>query len=1456
MQKPFRPRPLSALCWFIGLALTLWASHSAAEAQPAAVTPPAPPQPELTLSTEEVLSDFAGTLKVSVTGLSAGQSVTIERFLDVDGSGDIGPADRLVRSYRIADGEVRSIGGVPNPNLPHDEDRQANGIIALTLDLTGDYGLNRVAGRYLYRVSDPAGNSAPRTKPFTIQPKSFPQGVAGTLSEAGTGKPLSGGVVALVNLVAQEQVATGFTDEAGHFAISGAPGLYFALALHPGHVARAEVTRLEELSTLLVPVLPGETTTHDVALVPADRTIVGRLSDAASSGGLGGVFIYAVAAGENSMSFGYTFVEAEGTFTLPVTAGEWTLTLPTETLPRLGYVSRANLPPVDARAGGVIGLNLQLPSATALIDGELRGEDGRPLVDVEVHAHEAKQGFETVTRSDSRGQFVLGVTEGTWEVSVDPAAVDALGFAGQSVSVAAAKNQATRRDLVFYPIPAPHAATGNWHWRNPLPQGNRSTGVAFGNGTFVAVGFNGMILTSLDGENWTIRSQGEHGYLFSVAFGGGKFVAVGYDGMVVSSPDGVEWTRQNAVTDKALYAVAFGGDHFVAVGEAGTALSSSDGVTWENVNAATSEELQAVAFGNGVFVAVGFNGTIVTSSNGSRWTARTSGTNQILLGVGFGNGTFVAGGQGGATLGDSATLLTSPDGATWTPQDAGVSEELSEVTFADGRFVAVGRNGTVLVSTDGKNWELHHHGRFNSEYSDLFGVVRGTDGWVAVGEAGAIFGSTDGNAWRPLRSGERLTLADVTYGDGRFVAVGEDGRVWLSSDGSGWQAQRAGLGFPLYRVAFGRGRFVTIGGATTVLVSPDGVNWVPARVPVTSRLKAVAYGNDRFVIGGDNGVILTSFDGLNWKLAETGTTDPIESLACGEGLCVAGGLAGTVWTSTDGEKWTSHDTETSESFADLTFGQGRFVAALSSGRTAVSTDGVRWSVQETTRAEGLLESVAYGQNHFIAVSSRGEILASADGFHWKLHAPISDRLAGVAFGQATFVAVGDGGTVLQSEPLLLGYPEITQTPLSQTAAPGARVMLRATVSGPGPLTYQWHKGGAPMVGATSESLVLENVQAADAGDYSVVVSNASGSVASGPATLLVERLSSLPLSRWRRRSGAPADAALWSVASGNGSLVVVGNGGLILWSNDGSAWLPFTSGTDRPLFGVAHGAGHFVAVGDEGVALKSEGGIVWSSVNTGTTQPLFNVGFGAGVFVAVGAEGTMLLSNDGTAWTAQTTPVNSDLTAVASGNGIFVAVGLGGTVLSSADGRIWTERESGLEEDLWFVAFGSDRFVAVGNGARLITSPDGVSWETVPVPTNDDLWSVAYGNGRFVVATLSGKLLFSEDGRAWTLADSGQPEGLVGLTYANGTFVGVGAAGTILESDPLVRLSIVGGPSSELVLSGPSNRILRLESVDELQATNSWTWLTWLYPAEPVQRLPISDFSTSPRRFYRAVVIE
>jgi hypothetical protein len=76
----------------------------------------------------------------------------------------------------------------------------------------------------------------------------------------------------------------------------------------------------------------------------------------------------------------------------------------------------------------------------------------------------------------------------------------------------------------------------NWHWRNPLPQGNPLYGVTYGNGIYVAVGSNGTIVTSADGITWTSRTSDTSYSLSEVAYGNGTFVVVGGWTILQSDP--------------------------------------------------------------------------------------------------------------------------------------------------------------------------------------------------------------------------------------------------------------------------------------------------------------------------------------------------------------------------------------------------------------------------------------------------------------------------------------------------------------------------------------------------------------------------------------------------------------------------------------------------------------------------------------------------------------------------------------------------------------------------------------------------------------------------------------------------------------------------------------------------------------------------------------------------------
>ncbi len=83
-------------------------------------------------------------------------------------------------------------------------------------------------------------------------------------------------------------------------------------------------------------------------------------------------------------------------------------------------------------------------------------------------------------------------------------------------------------------------------------------------------------------------------------------------------------------------------------------------------------------------------------------------------------------------------------------------------------------------------------------------------------------------------------------------------------------------------------------------------------------------------------------------------------------------------------------------------------------------------------------------------------------------------------------------------------PSITAQPQGATVVRGGNAAFSLSASGTPAPSYQWRKNGVAISGATSATLALTAVQAADAGDYTCVVGNAAGSVVSAAATLVVQ----------------------------------------------------------------------------------------------------------------------------------------------------------------------------------------------------------------------------------------------------------------------------------------------------------------------------------------------------------------
>jgi alpha-tubulin suppressor-like RCC1 family protein len=80
---------------------------------------------------------------------------------------------------------------------------------------------------------------------------------------------------------------------------------------------------------------------------------------------------------------------------------------------------------------------------------------------------------------------------------------------------------------------------------------------------------------------------------------------------------------------------------------------------------------------------------------------------------------------------------------------------------------------------------------------------------------------------------------------------------------------------------------------------------------------------------------------------------------------------------------------------------------------------------------------------------------------------------------------------------------ITSQPASRTLAAGTNTTLSVAAVGTPPMTYQWRFNGVVIPGATQSSLTLNDIQADDAGAYTVVVDNGTTPVISSNAVLTV-----------------------------------------------------------------------------------------------------------------------------------------------------------------------------------------------------------------------------------------------------------------------------------------------------------------------------------------------------------------
>lgn len=117
-----------------------------------------------------------------------------------------------------------------------------------------------------------------------------------------------------------------------------------------------------------------------------------------------------------------------------------------------------------------------------------------------------------------------------------------------------------------------------------------------------------------------------------------------------------------------------------------------------------------------------------------------------------------------------------------------------------------------------------------------------------------------------------------------------------------------------------------------------------------------------------------------------------------------------------------------------------------------------------------------------------------------------------------------------------GGPVFTTQPQSLTVAAGNSVTFTSAATGNPVPTYQWFLGATPITGATSASLTLINVKAANAGTYSVTATNTLGSTPSNGAVLAIQVAPAITTQPLSQTVSATSNVTLSVVATGSGTL--------------------------------------------------------------------------------------------------------------------------------------------------------------------------------------------------------------------------------------------------------------------------------------------------------------------------------
>lgn len=399
----------------------------------------------LSISPTTIDSAYVGRLTFTITGLTAGQAVNVEKYLDVNGDGVIQVTEPLAMSFKVTDGVASATGGVANPAIPGDTDGAVNSQITTSVAVNGI--MWTTPAKFVFQVCTTA-NVSLVTKAYTVTAHNFGQSVSGVVRANSVIVPNA--TVILMSHPDGVGLQSVITDGTGYYTVSCPPGVYRVVAFAPGRV-----TPMKRVAVLTVQA--GQSVTQDLTLTQGTRTITGKLVDKQTSAGIPGAMFLLRDRTDDSESpltnYVIVYTNRLGEFTTVVTPGLWSGFAPGEvgdSLSSQGYVCiDPTMTPIDTTGGNVTGAVVPALKATGLLYGTLKdAADSTPIAGAIVDVDLAEM-YHLSTRTGSDGSYALPLFPGEWKVCARPDSLQRLGYlADQPKHVPVHTNQAVKQDLV------------------------------------------------------------------------------------------------------------------------------------------------------------------------------------------------------------------------------------------------------------------------------------------------------------------------------------------------------------------------------------------------------------------------------------------------------------------------------------------------------------------------------------------------------------------------------------------------------------------------------------------------------------------------------------------------------------------------------------------------------------------------------------------------------------------------------------------------------------------------------------------------------------------------------------------------------------------------------------------------------------------------------------------------